>query len=520
MAVISHTTARGPRNLAARMGRWSAGHRKLAVLGWLAFVAAALVLGGAVGHEDPERCGRAARRGRESGEALRRGGARQRRLGERSRPEPDAARGRSDLRRHGSRRGADDRSPAGRGRPALPVCRGPRPHLRRRAFRPDRLRPGRAARSPRPANQRRVDGRRRRPRGAQAPRLLRGRVRRSQRRPGDRGHERARLPPRGAALDPALARDPAVRIRRDRRSIRSGAARADSGGGRGRAARLPEPHLAGRRRRQLRDPADRAGSGRGLLALLHPPRARGARPRQGRGRGARSRRRDLGPGSPPLRPDGLDRHGRHVRDRQQGAHLGRGRRDARRRDRGRRLPDGAAGAALAARRPDREGPPATPGQATRPALAGHGSPGRPGAPPPARLRAGRRRTPGHARRPGLRPAHEQRGRDGTSAGAEDRRHLRPDPAGLPRRRPPCLRRARGSRCRGAAGAAGRRRARPAGTEDRRVAEPGHRERQRRPHGSPRSRSGSSAPEPIGARSTRSSFCARGSSPGPSGRFPV
>jgi uncharacterized membrane protein YdfJ with MMPL/SSD domain len=35
-----------PRNLAARMGRWSAGHRKLAILGWLAFVALALALGG------------------------------------------------------------------------------------------------------------------------------------------------------------------------------------------------------------------------------------------------------------------------------------------------------------------------------------------------------------------------------------------------------------------------------------------------------------------------------------------
>ena len=34
------------RNLAARMGRWSARHRKTAVLGWLAFVALALVLGG------------------------------------------------------------------------------------------------------------------------------------------------------------------------------------------------------------------------------------------------------------------------------------------------------------------------------------------------------------------------------------------------------------------------------------------------------------------------------------------
>ena len=49
MAATSHTTARGPRKLAARMGRWSAAHRKLAVLAWLAFVLAALVLGGAVG---------------------------------------------------------------------------------------------------------------------------------------------------------------------------------------------------------------------------------------------------------------------------------------------------------------------------------------------------------------------------------------------------------------------------------------------------------------------------------------
>ncbi|MGH3039790.1 MAG: hypothetical protein ACRDLZ_10415, partial [Gaiellaceae bacterium] len=37
------------RNLAARMGRWSATHRKTAILGWLAFVLVALVLGSVVG---------------------------------------------------------------------------------------------------------------------------------------------------------------------------------------------------------------------------------------------------------------------------------------------------------------------------------------------------------------------------------------------------------------------------------------------------------------------------------------
>src|ERR687896_238880 len=36
-------------NLAARAGRWSAQHRKKAVLGWLAFVVLAVVIGGSVG---------------------------------------------------------------------------------------------------------------------------------------------------------------------------------------------------------------------------------------------------------------------------------------------------------------------------------------------------------------------------------------------------------------------------------------------------------------------------------------
>ena len=37
------------KNIAARAARWSATHRKLAIFGWLAFVVAALVIGGAVG---------------------------------------------------------------------------------------------------------------------------------------------------------------------------------------------------------------------------------------------------------------------------------------------------------------------------------------------------------------------------------------------------------------------------------------------------------------------------------------
>ena len=45
--------SRGPTdNLAARMGRWSASHRKAAIFGWLAFVVVAFVLGGAVGTKE------------------------------------------------------------------------------------------------------------------------------------------------------------------------------------------------------------------------------------------------------------------------------------------------------------------------------------------------------------------------------------------------------------------------------------------------------------------------------------
>ena len=36
-------------NIAARAGRWSAGHRKTAIWGWILFVVLALAVGGAVG---------------------------------------------------------------------------------------------------------------------------------------------------------------------------------------------------------------------------------------------------------------------------------------------------------------------------------------------------------------------------------------------------------------------------------------------------------------------------------------
>ena len=38
-----------PKNLAARAGRWSATHRKTAVIGWILFVVLATVIGGKIG---------------------------------------------------------------------------------------------------------------------------------------------------------------------------------------------------------------------------------------------------------------------------------------------------------------------------------------------------------------------------------------------------------------------------------------------------------------------------------------
>jgi uncharacterized membrane protein YdfJ with MMPL/SSD domain len=68
MTGTRRATARGPNNLAARMGRWSARHRKVAIFGWLALMAVAFVLGGIVGTKSlsdadgqPGEAGRAAR---------------------------------------------------------------------------------------------------------------------------------------------------------------------------------------------------------------------------------------------------------------------------------------------------------------------------------------------------------------------------------------------------------------------------------------------------------------------------
>ena len=50
MSPLQHST-----NIAARMGRWSARHRKTAIFGWLAFVVASFAIGTAVGMQTIEK---------------------------------------------------------------------------------------------------------------------------------------------------------------------------------------------------------------------------------------------------------------------------------------------------------------------------------------------------------------------------------------------------------------------------------------------------------------------------------
>ena len=208
------------------MGRWSASHWKTAVFGWLAFVVVAVVLGMAVGTKniDEQR--------------------RQRRPGAPRRPHPQGRRlpGRpADRDRAGPEQDAHGRRP-----------RVPRRRQRRRGTRtalqddqepPLAVRPG--ARRPgldgRPHGDGRVghEGRQRRSptkhidaltaatdkRGEGAPGLLRRRGRLDQLRQGARQDVQRAARAGRRALDPADARHPAARLRRDRRRRRAAAAR-------------------------------------------------------------------------------------------------------------------------------------------------------------------------------------------------------------------------------------------------------------------------------------------------------
>ena len=134
-------------------------------------------------------------------------------------------------------------------------------------------------------------------------------------------------------------------------------------------------------------PPDRPRGRRRLLALLHPPRAGRATGRTQRVRSARGGRRDVRPGRAHLGHHRDDRDGRHVLLRRQDVHVVRDRDDDGRRRRDDRLAHRPAGDALVARRPGRQGarPVPRPAQARRRREPPLGRDPRRRPPPPARL---------------------------------------------------------------------------------------------------------------------------------------
>ena len=280
-------------NLAARMGRWSARHRKTAIFGWLAFVVAAVVIGGAVGTKQlgdndtlPGESGKAARildDGFEqpAGETVlvqsvdADGGQPRLPRGRRGRRPPRVGRRRRRQRRRARTRPGNGGQVSADGHSAIVNfdIRGDSDKA------VDKIDPVIAA----------VDARCRR-----APGALDRRVRRQRREAARREVQQG---PRAGR--PALAaghdRHPRDRLRRARRRGHPAAARALGGDGDDGPARDPEPGLAGRREHQRDRAPDRAGRRRRLLDVLLEARARGARGRARARRGARGRRRHLGP---------------------------------------------------------------------------------------------------------------------------------------------------------------------------------------------------------------------------------
>ena len=120
--------------------------------------------------------------------------------------------------------------------------------------------------------------------------------------------------------------------------------------------RPAQPAHAGRRLDQPRHPAHRPRRRRGLLAVLPAPRARGTRRRAQQRGGDRGGRRDLRARRAHLRRHGDDRDGRDVLRRRGDVHVVRDGHDRRRRRGHARLAHRAAGDAVAARRPRRQGP--------------------------------------------------------------------------------------------------------------------------------------------------------------------
>ena len=329
-------------NLAARMGRWSASHKKTAIFGWLAFVAVAFMIGNAIGTKqlDPNKTG--------TGESGHVDSVLARRVQAGSgRPDPDPEHD-QDGRRSGLPGGDHRRRPDGRrhdaGEEGRVAVRGRQrgadlqATATRRSSRSSFARPTlkKATKLDKPVEKAIIAADARHPGIAIEEFGVNVETQLDKAVVSD-------FKKAGAVLAAGHADRPGHRLRRADRRGPAAAARADGGVRDDGTARAPEPADPARPGHQRDRAADRARGRRRLLALLPEARARGARRRPQRAGRARGRRRDLRPLGAHLRPDRDGRDGRDALHRRQDVHGLRRRDDDRRRDRRARLADRPAG---------------------------------------------------------------------------------------------------------------------------------------------------------------------------------
>ena len=311
-----------PSNLAARAGRWSAQHRKTAILGWIVFVVLAVVVGGRIGlnalDESASGSGESKR-----GDMIVEAAGFPEQAGEQV-----LVQGAGAEEREAAVHDVVARLTANRGRRAArsgPVSsKDGRSMLVRFALRGDKEQAAKLVEQPVAA----VAAAQRRP-SERARRAVRRGLR-------DQGDRRAGRQGRQAVAPDLLRRaagHPAGRVRRRRGRRPAARARRHRRRRHGRPARPGQPALraAGRRGRARGDHRPRRR--RRLRDVLLTSRHGGARPRAlRRGRGG-ARRRHLGPRGADLRPDRDDRDGRAAVLRQPDLRRLRRRHDARRRRR-------------------------------------------------------------------------------------------------------------------------------------------------------------------------------------------
>ena len=263
-----------PKGIAARAGRWSAQHRKIAIIGWLAFVIAAFMIGNSLGTKKveqslPGESGRAQAIQEDNFPHAKKTAAEESILIQSKTlkaSDPQYKRCRQGRREADRRRGARTQGPV-----ALQHELQRLPDLARPAHREGHVRDPRQAHRDQGAGQARPGRHEEPPEGP--PRVQHLPVRRCQRRERARWRVREGHAEGGDAVAADHAGHPAARLRRARGRRTPAAARPHRRRRLDGSRRDRQPADAGQRLHRQRRPARRSCRRRRLLAVLHPARA-------------------------------------------------------------------------------------------------------------------------------------------------------------------------------------------------------------------------------------------------------